>query len=304
MKVQDLYYFRELARTRSFTETAETFYVSQPSISMALKRLEEEFGTRLISRDRSSKSVRLTEAGEIVHNNALKIVNLLEETKKEIREKEEREVKLGFLPTIGSHFLPKLLPAISDYMDSLNLVEEESSDCMFEMIQSGEISAAITALDQPYSSEQKLTVVPLVEKELSLWVSSSHPLASQPHIKTCMLKNIHFVTLAKGYAHERLFRQWAKENEVDVSSTHYAQEVQTVNSMIASGMSAGVMIDLLVRDRSDLIQIPLENAPKLYISLIINEEVETTAFQRDFSQALKNAVARQFRQFESRFQSF
>lgn len=293
MKVQDLYYFRELARTRSFTETAETFYVSQPSISMALKRLEEEFGTRLISRDRSSKSVRLTEAGEIVHSNALKIVNLLEETKKEIREKEETEVKLGFLPTIGSHFLPKLLPAISDYVSSLNLIEEESSDRMFEMIQSGEISAAITALDQPHASSQKLTIVPLVEKELSLWVSSSHQLASQTQIKTCMLKNIHFVTLAKGYAHERLFRHWAKENGVDVASTHYAQEVQTVNSMIASGMSAGVMIDLLVRDRSDLIQIPLENAPKLYISLVINHEAETTDFQKRFNMSLVQASGKE-----------
>ncbi|MCC5890318.1 MAG: LysR family transcriptional regulator [Alkalibacterium sp.] len=290
MKVQDLYYFRKLAQTRSFTETADSFYVSQPSISTALKRLEEEFGTRLISRDRSSRSVRLTEAGDILYKNAQAIILLLEQTKKEIRNRELKEVKLGFLPTIGSHFLPKLLPEVSEYVSALNLIEEESSDVMYDMIQSGEISVAITALDQPYSSDDKLTYIPLAEKELFLWVSPEHPLASQTHIKPHMLDNVHFVTLAKGYAHERLFCQWAKTHQVDVSNTHYAQEVQTVNSMIASGMSAGVMIDLLVRDRCDLVKIPLDNAPRLYISLVINHDADITDIQKEFNKAMVEAA--------------
>lgn len=291
MKVQDLYYFRELAQTRSFTETATTFYVSQPSISTALKRLEEEFGTRLIIRDRSSKSVRLTEEGEILYKNALGIILLLEQTKKEVKEKELKEVKLGFLPTIGSHFLPKILPSVSEYITALNLVEEESSDFMHEMILSGDISAAITALDQPYISDDKMTYIPLKEQELYVWVSSDHPLANQPHIKAYMLEDIHIVTLEKGYAHERLFREWTKESQVDISSIHYAKEVQTVNSMVASGMSAGVMIDLLVSDRSSLVKIPLENAPKLYISLVINHEAAATEFQKKFNNAMVKAAA-------------
>lgn len=290
MKVQDLYYFRELAQTRSFTETADTFYVSQPSISTALKRLEEEFGTRLISRDRSSKSVRLTEEGEILYKNAMNIILLLEQTKSEMRSKELKEVKLGFLPTIGSHFLPKILPAVSEYVSALNLVEEESSDFMHEMILSGDISAAIIALDRPSMSNDKMTYIPLKEKELYLWVASTHSLANSRHIEPDMLKDTHFVTLEKGYAHERLFTQWAKDNNVDISTVHYAKEVQTVNSMVASGMSASIMIDLLVSDQMNLVKIPLENAPKLYISLVINHEAASTEFQKQFNKSILDAA--------------
>lgn len=290
MKVQDLYYFRELAQTRSFTETADAFYVSQPSISNALKRLEDEFGSRLISRDRSSRSVRLTEEGEILYKNALAIILLLEQTKKEIKDRELTEVRLGFLPTIGSHFLPKLLPKVSEYVSSLNLIEEESSDVMFDMIQSGEISVAITALEQPYKSYDKLSCIPLAEKELCLWVSPQHPLAEQRTLDAQTLENIQFVTLAKGYAHERLFKRWAKLHQVDITCTHYAKEVQTVNSMIASGMSAGILIDLLVRDQCDFIKIPLKNAPKLYISLVINNDAAKTESQQAFNTAILEAA--------------
>lgn len=297
MKVQDLYYFRELAQTRSFTETANTFYVSQPSISTSLKRLEDEFGSRLIIRDRSSRSVRLTEEGEILHKNALAIIHLLEQTKKEIRDRELKEVRLGFLPTIGSHFLPKLLPKVSEYISALNLIEEESADVMFEMIQSGEISVAITALEQPYRSYDKLTCIPLAEKELCLWVSPQHPLAEETSLNARILENVHFVTLAKGYAHERLFRKWAKLHEVDITSTHYAKEAQTVNSMIASGMSAGILIDLLVRNEDDFVKIPLKNAPKLYISLVINNEAAATEFQKEFNTAIMEAVKKETQTF-------
>ncbi|MDN6569123.1 MAG: LysR family transcriptional regulator, partial [Tetragenococcus halophilus] len=64
MKIQDLVYFKYLVESSSFTKTAEAFYVSQPSISLSLKRLENEFNTKLITRDRSKRSFHLEAAGE------------------------------------------------------------------------------------------------------------------------------------------------------------------------------------------------------------------------------------------------
>lgn len=290
MKLQDLLYFKQLAETRSFTETAEAFYISQPSISIALKRLESEFNTRLITRDRSSKSVELTKSGELLYESAIEILKIVNKTKKDIHDIETKDVYLGFLPTIGGHYLPDLFSELTDYLGTIKFIEEESSDTMFEMVKSGQVSAAIVGSDVPNVNEKWLTQVPIAEKEMYVWVSPKHPLAKYKLVKPSMLEKTSFVTLAKGYTHQRIFKKWAEEYAIDTSSVHYSNEIQTANSMIASGMTAGLMIDLLVSDRRGLVKIPLKNPPKFYISLIINNEVETTTFQKQFNASLIKAV--------------
>lgn len=290
MKLQDLHYFKQLAETRSFTETAEAFYISQPSISIALKRLEGEFNTRLITRDRSSKSVELTKSGELLYKSSLDILDLVNKTKKDIHDLESKDVYLGFLPTIGGHFLPRLFPELTSYLGSLKFVEEESSDAMFEMVKTNQVSAAIVGSDVPHVKEKWLTQVRIAEKEMYVWVSHTHPLAKYKSVKAAMLKKTNFVTLAKGYTHQRIFEKWTDQHAIDVSNIHYTNEIQTANSMIASGMSAGLMIDLLVSDRKDLVKLPLKDPPKFYISLLINNEAEITSFQRQFNKSLIKAV--------------
>lgn len=294
MKLQDLVYFKQLAETRSFTETAEAFYISQPSISIALKRLESEFNTRLITRDRSSKSVELTKSGELLYKNAIDILKLVDQTKKDIHNSETKDVYLGFLPTIGGHFLPELFTELTAYLGALRFIEEESSDAMLELVKSGQVSAAIVGSDVPNVSEKWLTQIPIAERDMHVWVSPKHPLAKYKQVKPAMLERTSFVTLAKGYTHQRIFEKWADDHAIDVSSIHYTNEIQTANSMIASGMTAGLMIDLLVSDRRGLVKIPLKNPPKFYISLIINDRVDITPFQKHFNNSLIKAVQDKF----------
>lgn len=294
MKLQDLIYFKYLTESQSFTKTAEKYFVSQPSVSISLKRLEEEFDTTLIIRDRSSKSVQLTSAGKILYKNSLDVINTLEATKKEIHNLESQIVYLGFLPTIGGHFLPKLLPSLSDYIGSLKLVEEESSDAMFNLVRDRKVSAAIVGSDEPSFDGKWVTQIPIAQRDLSIWVSPSHPLAKYDLIDSSMLKDIPFVSLAKGYTHQRIFDKWIAENNIPLSHIHYTDEIQTANSMIASGMSASLMIDLLVRDRPDILKIPLKNAPKFYISLLINNKAELTSIQKRFNDTLIQAVKESF----------
>jgi DNA-binding transcriptional LysR family regulator len=290
MKLQDLYYFRQLAETRSFTEAAEAFYISQPSISIALKRLEDEFNTRLISRDRSSKSVQLTETGELLYKRSQEIIDLIDKTKKDLHDMETREVHLGFLPTIGGHFLPSIMPHLSDYLPSLKLVEEESSDMMYDMVKTNQISSAIVGSDVPEFKEKWLKQIPIAVREMHVWVAPHHPLAKYKRLNERMLKETSFVTLAKGYTHQRMFDKWAKANAIDQSRVHFTNEIQTANSMIASGMSAGLMIDLLVRDRTDLVKLELTHAPKFYISLLVNTSSEVTSDQKAFNDKLIKVV--------------
>lgn len=295
MKLNDLIYFRHLAETRSFSETADLFYLSQPTVSIALKRLEDEFNTTLINRNQSKKSVELTDSGEILYQSALEIMALLDTVKKKISDIETSDVYFGLLPTIGSHYLPKMMPQLSDYIDRLHFIEEESSDLMYDQVKKSDIPAAIVGSDLPLFPEEWLTQVPIAEKELFLWVSPKHPLAKRKRVKPNDLKNLSLVTLAKGFTHQRMVDDWASKNNIDFKRIHYANEIQTSNSMVASGMSASLMIDNLVRDRSDMIKIPLEGAPKFYIRLIVNNRAQISSYQRQFNAKLVDVIENEFK---------
>jgi len=294
MKINDLLYYRHLVDTRSFSETADFFFLSQPTVSIALKRLEDEFNTTLINRNHSKKSVELTESGKILYQSALDILDRLETTKKKIKDIETQEVHFGLLPTIGSHYLPQIMPHLSKYLDQLHFIEEESSDLMFDKVKKAEIPAAIVGSDKPLFEEKWLTQIPIDERELFLWVSPNHPLAKRKSVKPKDLKDLSLVTLAKGFTHQRMVDDWAKINDIDFKRIHYANEIQTSNSMVASGISASLMIDLLVRDRSDMIKVPLVGSPKFYIRLIINRRAQISASQKQFNADLVKIITKEF----------
>lgn len=294
MKIQDLTYFKYLAEVSSFTKTAEAFYVSQPSISIALKRLEDEFNTRLITRNRSTRSFHLTTTGEILYKNAVDILNILNKTKNEMQNIVSEEVYLGFLPTIGGYYLPMLIPSMTSFAGSMSLVEEESSDSMLELLKEDTISIALVGSDQSTFNENWIEEYPIEKRPLKICVSKNHPLAGYNELDIDMVKNYSFISLDKGYTHQRIFNDWAGSNKINLSKVTYTKEIQTADSFISSGVSIGLMIDLLVRDRTDIITIPLKNAPSFYISLAVNSKVKISPLQQEFNQALINNVKASF----------
>ena len=86
MNLQDLIYFQYLSESLSFTATAEHFYVSQPSISTALKRLETEFDVTLIDRRKTLKQIQLTPSGKILYEKTTEVLGLLDAAKQTIQD--------------------------------------------------------------------------------------------------------------------------------------------------------------------------------------------------------------------------
>ena len=119
MNLQDLIYFKHLAESLSFTDTAEHFYMSQPSISTAVKRLESELETTLVDRRKNLKQIKITAAGKILYTNATEVLEILNSTKQQIYDLEEENVYYGFLPTIGGFFLPQIMPKLQNFTQKM-----------------------------------------------------------------------------------------------------------------------------------------------------------------------------------------
>lgn len=291
MKIQDLIYFKHLVDSASFTKTAETFFVSQPSISLSLKRLEEEFNVQLITRDRTSRNFQLRPEGEILYKYAGKIIDLLTATKNEMDNLETQTVQLGFLPTIGGFYLPKMLPTMSKFNSNLHLVEEESSEVMMNLLYENKLSIAISGASIPNFTEPWMEQYPIDQRPLQVCIAPNHPLAKERFITSKMLADYSFICLDKGYIHHAIFEDWAKTNQISNNQITYTKEIQTASSFIASGTSVGIMIDLLVKNRRDIITRPLEKAPRFYINLFVNKNAITTPLQQEFNQTLIHNAA-------------
>lgn len=283
MNLQDIIYFYHLAESLSFTDTAAHFYVSQPSISMSLKRLETELETTLIDRKRFHKRMNLTRSGEILHRHAAVILDSLSQIKDDIHDYKNQIVYFGFLPTIGGHFMATLLPRLGKFTSSVKFVEEESSDIMYELVRSGEVPIAITGSDLPHFNDENLIQIPIATQKLSLWAAPDHPLTKQKQITSQDLTDTVFISLEKGYTHERIFDRWAQSKFDEPPQTLYTKEIQTALSIASSTHMVAFMIDILVKESKDLVEIPLTDPPAFYISLILNKESQDNPFQNEFN---------------------
>jgi len=290
VNLQDLKYFKKLSETLSFTATADYFYVSQPSISTALKRLETEFNAILVDRRKTLKKIQLTSAGELLYAQASDIFEILEATKQKIQDVQHETVYYGFLPTIGGHFLPQIMPHLKKYTQSLQLVEEESSDIMLDLVEKGEVPLAIIGHEAPQIAGTAITQIPILEKEMGLWVKPNPPLAGEEQVTIEDVNDEVFISLSEGYTHHRIFEQWAKQNNIKEPNIVYAKEIRTVHSVAESTQIIGFMSDIIVDEHSELVKVSLKDAPPFYISLIMNTEREHSLVQQEFNEDLLDVV--------------
>ena len=290
MNLQDLIYFHYLAESLSFTDTATHFFVSQPSISTAVKRLETEFNTSLIDRRKTLKKMELTPAGKILYKNTDEILKRLDKTRQQIEDIELGYVYYGFLPTIVGYFLPEILPKLAQYSKDLKLVEEESSDIMLNMILNEEVPIAILGHEEPYIRQKKIKQILLMEEEMALWVSQNHPLAKKKAVGPTEIQNEVFISLSEGYTHHRIFEKWATHHGIVEPNIVYAKEIKTVKSIATSTHMVGFMSDILMSEDTDLVKVHLKGAPKFYISLVLNTEAENSYIQQKFNQAFIEVV--------------
>lgn len=290
MKIQDLIYYRHLADCSSFTKTAEAFYVSQPSISIALKRLEEEFDSKLITRDRSTKSFALTPTGKILYDRANQIIDILDQTKNEMKTIESNEISFGFLPTIGGYFLPQIMPNMAEYVQSINLIEDESSSHMLELLEEGRVSSAIIGMESFEVDGDWAEVYPLDTRPLSICVSKTHPLAKEESVTLDMIEEYSLITLDDKYVHYKIVKDWIDANNISLSRVTFAKEIQSVNSFVSQSVAVGLVFDVLVRDRHDIVTIPLENGPDFHTALVFNKNLNLSKVQNEFNDKLRNSV--------------
>jgi LysR family hydrogen peroxide-inducible transcriptional activator len=198
MNLRDLRYLVALAEHRHFGRAAAASFISQPTLSTQLKKLEDELGITLI--ERAPRKVMLTPAGRDIAQRAQHILSEVDQLKESARRQLDPEagtVRLGLFPTLGPYLLPHVVPNIRARFPRLELLlVEEKTETILRMLREGMLDAGVLALPL---HDDMLHVEPLFAEPFVLAVPSNHALAARGEIRMSDLAHESLLLLEDGH---------------------------------------------------------------------------------------------------------
>jgi len=221
----------------------ERCFVSQPTLSIAVKKLEEELGVALF--ERSKNAVRVTPVGEKVVRQAqivLEQAEAVRELAREGRDQLASPLRIGAIYTIGPYLFPQLIPQIQQLAPNMPLyIEENFTENLRVKIRNGELDAIIIAL--PFHESDVLTR-PLYDEPFMMVVPKGHELARQKEIDSRQLNEIRMLLLGEGHC----FRDQVLEACPTLNQSFHDQHtvtegssLETIRMMVASGLGTSVL---------------------------------------------------------------
>ena len=245
MTLIELKYIVAVARERHFGRAAKSCFVSQPTLSIAVKKLEEELDVILF--ERGSNEIVLTALGKQIVDQAQQVLESADKLKKIASSSEDHLVeplRIGVIYTIGPYLLPHLIPALREEVPKMPIIVEEgfTNDLRIRLKQ-GSLDAIIVS--NPFVEPGVETRV-LYREPFVLVLPISHPLGMQKEIHTTDLETETVLLLGQG----NCFRDQVLEacpqcqhggGQDDLQKTLESGSIETVRHMVASGVGITIL---------------------------------------------------------------
>jgi LysR family hydrogen peroxide-inducible transcriptional activator len=246
LKLKDLRYLVAVADTRHFGRAAERSFVSQPTLSAQLKKLEEYLGVQLI--ERAPKRVSLTPAGEEIVERARRIIESgdeIVELARGHRDPLAGRLRLALLPTIGPYLLPNVAAKLRKHLPRLELMlYEYQTDVMLEKLNSGEIDVGILALPVPLDGLESFE---LYKEPFMVAVPADHRLAKARSIKIDDLHQETILLLEDGHCLRDQALDICSGAGVNEKQDFRATSLETLRQMVAAGVGITLLPELAAR---------------------------------------------------------
>jgi len=272
-----------LAEMLSFPQVAHKFAVSKPTVSYAIKRLEEHYDCDLIAREASHRSISLTTEGEILKAHAQYILDEFLTLDRAIDHAKNNRTHIGLPPIIRSKVFSKLLDEkeIIRFISNFHLVSGGSNELLSKLL-SGKIDFSLLGSVNPLV-HPNLQVKLLHQQEFFIFVSKENPLAEKKEISFEEAAKYPFILLEKGYTHMRAFQNLSEKSKKKPEVPFYFSDVQTIGQLVSSNIGITLMTEFPVfQEMEGLVKIPLvpEDKEIFYIqyaylkSAMLNQEVQ------------------------------
>jgi len=246
LKLKDLRYLVAVADQRHFGRAAARCFVSQPTLSSQLKKLEQSLGVQLI--ERAPNNVSLTAAGEAIVARARRILEATDEVVTLARSQHDPlagRLRVALLPTIGPYLLPRVAPAVRRALPRLELhLYEYQTAPMLQKLHAGELDVGILALPVDTAG---LETRELYREAFSVALPEHHPLAARHSVRVADLKGEKLLLLEEGHCLRDQALEVCSRAGVHEQQDFRATSLETLRQMVASGAGITLLPELAGR---------------------------------------------------------
>ena len=246
MTLTELRYIVAVARERHFGKAAKACFVSQPTLSIAIKKLEEELGVQLF--ERRASDVTVTPVGQQVVEQAQRALEAAAGVKQVAQQGKDQlagPLRIGAIHTVGPYLFPELIPVVRKQAPKMPLfVEEDYTAGLTEKLKRGALDVIIIA--EPFR-EQGLVTLSLYKEPFVILMPESHPLTQRKTIKAAQLESETVLLLGAGHC----FRDHVLEAcpacvpkpgiEGSLAHTIEGSSLETIRHMVVSGLGVTVL---------------------------------------------------------------
>ncbi len=240
MNLNDLRYLVALAQERNFHRAAERCFVTQPTLSVAIRKLEVELGVRLFERSRSA--VRPTAVGSRIVGQAQRVIeeaNRIRELARQGADQLAGPLKLGVIYTVGPYLLPDLIPILHRKAPQMPLEVEENVTAQLELLlHNGRIDCALLAA--PFEAPN-VELLALYDEPFTVAVPNSHPWAKRASINAHELATQNVLLLASGHCFANQVAEACPELQRRGAEALQGNSLETIRNMVASGLGITVL---------------------------------------------------------------
>lgn len=246
MNLRDLRYFVALADTRHFGRAAEKSFVSQPTLSAQIKKLENYLGVQLI--ERQPRKVTLTDTGQKILPLARRILQESDEIVSLARHEHDPlsgKLKMALIPTIGPYLLPLVARKLRKQLPHLKvMLYEYQTEPLLDRLRDGEIELGILALPVPHEG---LETRELYHEPFTVAVPNQHPLAKKQTVKLDDLTGENLLLLEDGHCLRDQALDVCSKIDVKENEDYRATSLETLRQMVAAGLGVTLLPELATR---------------------------------------------------------
>lgn len=245
MKLRDLEYLIAVADERHFHNAAKRCFVSQPTLSGQIKKLEDELGLLLI--ERNNRHVSMTEAGKAVVEQARRVIaetRVINDIAASYQDPLKGELRLGIIPTIAPYLLPIIMPSAGKAFPDLKIwLYEYQTHILLEKLARGELDALILALP---IDKHDFTEYDLFREPFRLAMNSGNKLAKKDHVSLGDINGHEMLLLEEGHCLRGHVLDVCQLAAASDRMQFQATSLETMRHMVGEGMGVTLMPELAV----------------------------------------------------------
>lgn len=292
MEIQQLRYVVALAQEKHFRRAAGRVNVTQPTLSQQVKKLETELGRPLF--ERSSRSVRLTRAGEKFLPYAVSVLEATQKTVSELRDESgvpAGDVRLGVIPTVCPYLMPRVLATLSKAAPRVRVeLYEETTSVLLENLRAGRRDLGVLALPVV---ERGISALSLGREPFFAAVARSHPLASRKSLRRKDLDGERLLILQEGHCFGQQSLDFCKLDRRDPQVSFQGSSLTSVMAMARLGQGLTLVPRMAVEKGTGLEFIPFmaQERPYREIGIVWRLTSPLDRAQKALMAAVEHAMA-------------